>query len=96
MKTLVKYHACNHCVIDEKTFKNVLIGPGKLWAPGHLAHNWKMGYCLVPKVGNGLGPSLHIVQIASYGEMNTIARNITQKLVSLPSVVMFHCVVTRL
>ena len=30
MKTLAKYHACNHCVIAEKTFKNILIGPGKL------------------------------------------------------------------
>ena len=30
MKTLAKYNACNHCVIGEKTFKNILIGPGKL------------------------------------------------------------------
>ena len=30
MKTLAKYHVCNHCVIGEKTFKNILIGPGKL------------------------------------------------------------------
>ena len=30
MKTLAKYHICNHCVIGEKTFKNILIGPGKL------------------------------------------------------------------
>ena len=30
MKTLAKYHACNDCVIGEKTFKNILIGPGKL------------------------------------------------------------------
>ena len=30
MKTLAKCHACNHCVIGEKTFKNILIGPGKL------------------------------------------------------------------
>ena len=30
MKTLAKYHACNHCVIGEKTFKNILIGPAKL------------------------------------------------------------------
>ena len=29
MKALAKYHACNHCVIGEKTFKNILIGPGK-------------------------------------------------------------------
>ena len=29
MKTLAKYHVCNHCVIGEKTFKNILIGPGK-------------------------------------------------------------------
>ena len=34
MKTLAKYHTCNHCVIDEKTFKNILIGPAKL--PGLL------------------------------------------------------------
>ena len=27
MKTLAKFHACNHCVIGEKTFKNILIGP---------------------------------------------------------------------
>ena len=30
METLAKYHVCNHCVIGEKTFKNILIGPGKL------------------------------------------------------------------
>ena len=30
MKTLAKYHVCNHCVIGEKTLKNILIGPGKL------------------------------------------------------------------
>ena len=40
MKTLAKYDACNHCVIGEKSFKNILIGPGKLrdfrvTAPGH-------------------------------------------------------------
>ena len=27
MKTLAKYHVCNHCVIGDKTFKNILIGP---------------------------------------------------------------------
>ena len=30
MKTLAKYHVCNHCVMGEKTIKNILIGPGKL------------------------------------------------------------------
>ena len=30
MKTLAKYHVCNHSVIDEKTFKNIFTGPGKL------------------------------------------------------------------
>ena len=30
MKTLAKNHVCNHFVIGEKTFKNILIGPGKL------------------------------------------------------------------
>ena len=30
MKTLAKCHACNHCVIGEKTFENILIGPNKL------------------------------------------------------------------
>ena len=30
MKILAKYNVCNHCVIGEKTFKNILIGPGKL------------------------------------------------------------------
>ena len=29
MKTLAKNHVCNHCVIGEKIFKNILIGPGK-------------------------------------------------------------------
>ena len=33
MKTLAKYHVCNHCVIGEKIFKNILIGPGKLPGP---------------------------------------------------------------
>ena len=30
MKTLAKYRGCNQCVIDKKTFKNILIGPAKL------------------------------------------------------------------
>ena len=30
MKTVAKYHVCNHCVIGVKTFKSILIGPGKL------------------------------------------------------------------
>ena len=30
METLVKYHVCNHRVIGKKTFKNILIWPGKL------------------------------------------------------------------
>ena len=32
MKTLAKYHVRNHCAIGEKTFKNILTGPGK--SPG--------------------------------------------------------------
>ena len=27
---MAKYHVCNACVIGEKTFKNILIGPDKL------------------------------------------------------------------
>ena len=30
MKILAKHHVCNHCVIGKKTFKNILMGPGKL------------------------------------------------------------------
>ena len=30
MKTLANYHFCNDCLIGEKTFQNILIGPGKL------------------------------------------------------------------
>ena len=30
MKALAKHHVCNHCVIGEITFQNILIGPGKL------------------------------------------------------------------
>ena len=47
MKTLAKNHVCNHCVIGEKTFQNILIGPGKLpglsrngpqvWSPEKIA-----------------------------------------------------------
>ena len=33
MKTLAKYYVCNRSVIGEKTFKNILNGPGKL--PGY-------------------------------------------------------------
>ena len=44
----------------------------------------------------GIGLSLRIVQIGSYEEMNPIVRKITKKLVNLPSLVMFHCVVIRL
>ena len=28
MKTLATYHVCNHCVLGEKTFKNILFGLG--------------------------------------------------------------------
>ena len=41
MKTLAKYHVCNHCVIGEKTFKITLIGPGNL--PG-LSRNGTPGH----------------------------------------------------
>ena len=34
MKTLAKNHVCNHCVIGEKTFQSIVIGPSKL--PGLL------------------------------------------------------------
>ena len=50
----------------------------------------------VPKLIKGVGPSLHIVRIAPYEQTNPIARKITKKLVSLPSLVVFYCVVTRL
>ena len=30
MKTLANYHVFNHCVIGEKTFQNIRIGPDKL------------------------------------------------------------------
>ena len=30
MKSLAKYYACNHFVIGGKTFKNIVIVPGKL------------------------------------------------------------------
>ena len=33
MKTLPKYRVCNHCVIGEKTFKNVLTGTFEKRAP---------------------------------------------------------------
>ena len=49
MKILAKYHACNHCVIGENTFKNILIGPGKL--PG-LSRNGAPG--LKTGVENGI------------------------------------------
>ena len=56
MKILAKYHVCNHCVIGEKTSKNILIGPGKLtgtfekrapgpWeGPGCVAAFWAMDW----------------------------------------------------
>ena len=34
MKTLAKYHVCNHFVIGEKTFKNILTGTFERRAPG--------------------------------------------------------------
>ena len=45
MKTLARYHVCNHCAIVEKTFKNILIVPGKL--PG-LSRNGPQGSILSP------------------------------------------------
>ena len=46
MKTLAKYHVCNHCAIGEKTFKNILIGPGKL--PGLSRNGPLEGYSRDP------------------------------------------------
>ena len=40
MKTLARYHVCNHCLIGDKTFKNELTGPDKL--PG-LSRNGPQG-----------------------------------------------------
>ena len=48
MKTLAKYHVCNHCVIGKKTFQNVPIGPSKL--PG-LLRNGPMALCLLQNNG---------------------------------------------
>ena len=41
-------------------------------------------------IGPPIGPSLHIKEIALYERMNPIARKITYKLVSLPSLDTFH------
>ena len=80
MKTLAKYHVCNHCVIGEKTFKNILIGPGKLPGlsrNGHLdstgtqivqveriGMNRKLGK-LVPKYGLVIGVLIITIAISS-------------------------------
>ena len=40
MKTLAKCGVCNHYLFGEKTFQNILIGPGKL--PG-LSRNGPLG-----------------------------------------------------
>ena len=40
METLAKNNVCNHCVIGEKTFQNIPIGPDKL--PG-LSRNGPQG-----------------------------------------------------
>ena len=42
MKTLAKYHVCNHCIIGVKTFTDILIGPGTL--PG-LSRNGPQESC---------------------------------------------------
>ena len=56
MKTLAKYHVCNHCVIGEKTFKNILIGPGNLSYQG-LSRNGPQvtRFHFVNKKDGGLG-----------------------------------------
>ena len=48
LKTLAKYHVCNHCVIGEKTLKNILIGPGKL--PGLLRNGPQLPVGLIAQL----------------------------------------------
>ena len=68
MKTLAKYHVCNnyrhgtwpwYCVIGEKTFKNILIGPGKLLGlsrNGPLVWNGVLGnYTFWSELESGFG-----------------------------------------
>ena len=50
----------------------------------------------VPKFIKGLGTSVRIVKITSYQKDNPTTRNISYKLVSLPSLVWFYCIVTGL
>ena len=63
MKTLATYHVCNHSEIGEKTFENILIGPGKL--PGlsrngpqltqQILRNFKIGYNFVDFFAGAIG-----------------------------------------
>ena len=55
MKTSAKYHACNHRVIGEKTFKTKLVGPGKL--PG-LSRKGPQGSRTEKSVFTGSGATL--------------------------------------
>ena len=54
MKTLAKYRVCNHCVVGEKTFKNILIGPGKLPGLSRNGHQVK-GKKYFGDMGSALG-----------------------------------------
>ena len=51
VETLAKHYVCNHCVIGEKTFKNILMGPDKL--PG-LSRNGPQGPKDKVKKGKGM------------------------------------------
>ena len=57
MKTLAKYHVCNHCLIGEKTFKNTFIGPGKL--PG-LSRNRSLSF--IDKLCKFAPHDIHVIQ----------------------------------
>ena len=96
MKTLAKYHVCNHCVIGEKTFKNILIGPGKL--PG-LSRNGpqdcnhaqattslkEMRRSTPTRVFHGSGPGGNSHREPSYPPKNTL-----KTLTSLPIIHSFN------
>ena len=57
MKTLAKYHFCNHCVIGDKIFKNTFIGPSKL--PG-LSRNGRLSF--IDKLCKFALQDIHMIQ----------------------------------
>ena len=66
MKTLAKYHVCNHCVIGEKAFKNIPVGPVSYRDFRETGPRRELNGCYVDWKGSGFCP------LSSYSSLTAL------------------------